>query len=595
VDMETLRAALSFVQLHGLREYHFDCHWKNKNNTIKWRIASNPGVQKVAETCIATEIEGKNITTAIMEHLDQLIDTVLTDDAHSENLFNAVSSLAKLSREEEAVRTRLASKEVLQRLTRILKTHPRTPSTGDLLAATLRCVGNACVSNPEACTTVAEYKFDWYHAFLVPKNRNLRQGHSSPNHTPVGSPLWDVPPTEVRELTIKVLYNICSQSEEAQKLCYIGGVDMQIFMVLEDYDISPVENPSLAIDLLFWVTSHHKELANDKDAKKTHSAGRDYTNVLFLGHWCMASRATCLLWDKVDVEDYATLLESLLVFLRDPAAVEEIKSAVPMFFLLWRILTCIERKIKEAEGDAEDVKLLAALSTSFTWVLSDISATPAFAYQVTTNQGGRIRVFVEDLSQLLTTGVAVSRAKYTSDPDELVDGDALRLHSAACQIFGNMLYGQVSSEDHVNGSHHQDREMQPSIFDILTSSEQPPLAVQDRHIYQRLFALMTTCDNADFLHSAAGFLIQLSRPSPEVRAEIASDDNALAAIRRMGQHPMQQLNQDALMLMRALGKDTPSVQEKLKELAGEVMATVAETQKAAADAQTEQPAIANIA
>jgi hypothetical protein len=275
--------------------------------------------------------------------------------------------------------------------------------------------------------------------------------------------------------------------------------------------------------------------------------------------------------------------------------VEEIKSAVPMFFLLWRILTCIERKIKEAEGDAEDVKLLAALSTSFTWVLSDISATPAFAYQVTTNQGGIIRVFVEDLSQLLTTGVAVSRAKYTSDPDEIIDGDALRLHSAACQIFGNMLHGQVSSEDHVNGSHHQDREMQLSIFDILTSSEQPPLAVQDRHIYQRLFALMTTCDNADFLHSAAGFFIQLSRPSPEVRAEIASDDNALAAIRRMGQHPMQQLNQDALMLMRALGKDTPSVQEKLKELAGEVMATVAETQKAAADAQTEQPAIANIA
>jgi hypothetical protein len=106
---------------------------------------------------------------------------------------------------------------------------------------------------------------------------------------------------------------------------------------------------------------------------------------------------------------------------------------------------------------------------------------------------------------------------------------------------------------------------------------------------------MATCDNADFLHSAAGFLIQLSRPSPEVRVEIASDNNALPALRRLGQHPMQQLNQDALMLMRALGKDTPSVQEKLKELAGEVMATVAETQKAAADAQAEQPAITSTA
>jgi hypothetical protein len=527
-----------------------------------------------------------------MEHLDRLIDTVLTDDAHSENLFNAVSSLAKLSREEETVRDRLASKDVLQRLTEILKTHPRTPSAGDLLAATLRCVGNACVSNLEACATVTEYKFDWYHAFLVPKSRNLPGSGKSPNYTPAGSQHWDVPPAEVRELTIKVLYNICSQSEEAQKLCYIGGVDMQIFMMLEDWDDLPVENPSLAIDLLFWVTSHHKELAKDKDAKKTHSLG-SYRMVLFLGYWCVASRAVCLLWDKVDAEDYATLLESLLVFFRDP----EITSDISLFFLVWRILTCIEHKIKEAEGDAEDVKLLAALSTSFTWVLSDMSATPAFATQVTTNQGGRIRVFVEDLSQLLTTGVAVSRANSTANADEIVDGDALRLHSAACQIFGNMLHGQSSSADHVNGFNHQEREMQLSIFDILTSDEQPPIAIQDRHIYQRLFALMTTCDNADFLHSAAGFLIQLSRPSPEVRAEIASDNNALAAIRRLGEHPMQQLNQDALMLMRALGKDTPSVQEKLKELAGEVMATVAETQKAAADAdaQAEQPAITNIA
>jgi hypothetical protein len=530
-----------------------------------------------------------------MEHLDQLIDILLTDDAHSEEYFNAVSSLAKLSREEETVRNRLASKDALQRLTKILKTHPRTPSTGDLLAATLRCVGNACVSNPEACATATEYKFDWYHAFLVPRNCNLRQSNKSPNYTPAGSQHWDVPPAEVRELTIKVLYNICSQSEEAQKLCYIGGVDIQIFTMLEGCDTWPVENLSLAIDLLFWVTSHHKELAKDEDAKKTHSPGRD-TNVLFLGHWCMASRAVCLLWDKVDVEDYATLLESILVFFRDPAALTEINSTAPIFFLIWRILTCIERKIKEAEGDAEDVKLLAALSTSFTWVLSDISATPAFAYQVTTNQGGKIRVFVEDLSQLLTTGVAVSRVEYTADADEIVDGDALRLHSAACQIFGNMLHGQSSPEDHINGIHHQDRAAQLSMFDILTSDvEQPPIAIQDRHTYQRLFALMTTCDNADFLHSAAGFLIQLSRPSPEVRAEIASDDNALAAIRRLGEHPMQQLNQDALMLMRALGKDTPSVQEKLKELAGEVMATVAETQKAAADAQAEQPAIANIA
>jgi hypothetical protein len=567
---------------------------------MKWQLPVIEAYRKTERLAFRLNTRKKQ-STAIMEHLDQLIDTVLTDDAHSETLLNAVLSLAKLSREEETVRNRLASKDVLHRLMKILMTHPRTAAAADLLAATLRCVGNACVSNPDACATVTEHKFDWYYTFLVPKKCNLRQSNKSPDHTPGAdgrtfyspSPHWDMPPAEVRELAIKVLYNICSQSEEAQKLCYIGGVDIQIFKILDDCDSSPVENPSLAIDLLFWVTSHHKALAKDEDAKKTHSSGR-YTDVLFLGHWMTALSATCLLWNKVDVEDYATLLESMLVFLRDPAAMQEIRSEIPMLFLIWHILTRIELKIQETEGDAEDVKLLAALSTSFTWVLSDISATDSFAYQVTTNQGDRVRPLIEDLAQLLTTGVALSRAHRTHDADEVVDGDALRLHSAACQILGNMLHSQVSSKDRVQTVFDRYHRPFDTILYTLPSNEQP-FAIQDRHIYQRLFALMTTCDNADFLHSAAGFLMQLSRPSPEVRAEIAGDDNALAAIRRLGQHPMQQLNQDALMLMRALGKDTPSVQEKLKELAGEVMATVAETQKATADAQAEQPVITSTA
>jgi len=533
--------------------------------------------------------------TATMEDLDHLIDTVLTEDAQPEDLFNAVSSLAKLSREEETVRTRLASKDALQRLMKILLTRMRTLPEADLLAATLRCVGNACVSNPEACATVTEYKFDWYYTFLVPKKSDLRPGHKMPDHTPGGnrgwahtwaSPHWDAPPAEIRELTIKVLYNICSQSEEAQKLCYIGGVDIQVFTVLSEYDRSPVENPSLAIDLLFWITSHHKELSKDPGAKYTHMAHPN--RVLFGGYWTRILEATSLLWDKVDVEDYATLVESMLVFLRDPEASNENQNDAQRMSRIWRVLTRIERKIQQASEDADDVKLLAALSTSLTWVLSDISASTAFASHVIANTGDHIRPFIEDLCQLLTTGVALSRPKMNwnlADADEIVDGDALRLTSAACQIVGNMLHGQTSSE----------KNLQPDDDRAGKVNSEQPLAVQDRHIYQRLFALMTTSDNADFLHSAAGFLIQLSRPSSEVRAEIAGDNNALAAIERLGQHPMQQLNQDALMLMRALGKDTPSVQEKLKELAGEVMATVAETQKAAAGAQAEQAAITSTA
>ena len=538
-----------------------------------------------------------------MDQLDQLIDTVLTEDAQSESedLFNAISSLAKLSREEETVRNRLASEKVLYRLMVILATRMRTPPEADLLAATLRCVGNACVSNPEACKLVTQFKFDWYYVFLVSKEVELRPFQRLPDRTPAStkgwalsranrlSPHWDAPPAEIRELTIKVLYNICSQSEEAQKLCYIAGVDIQLFHVLGDYDRSPVENPSLAIDLLFWITSHHQELCKDQDAKLSHT--NNAGDVLSRSFWTTILEATHLLWDKVDVEDYATLLESMLVFLRDPEASNENQDDARRLPSIWRILTRVERKIQQANEDAEDVKLLAALSTSLTWVLSDISASTGFAFHVTANARDTMRPFIEDLSQLLTTGVALSRPEMRwslDDVDEIIDGDALRLTSAACQIVGNMLHGQASSEEHLDDD--RIKALYQPILSTSTNSEQP-LAVQDRHIYHRLFALMTTSDNADFLHSAAGFLIQLSRPTPEVRAEIASDNNALAAIKRLGQHPMQQLNQDALMLMRSLGKDTPSVQEKLKELAGEVMATVAETQKAAADAQTEQAAI----
>lgn len=538
----------------------------------------------------------QNTTAAIMENLDQLIDSVLTDDANSKELFNAVSSLAKLSREEVTVRTRLALRDVLQRLVKILKTHPRTLSAEDLLAATLRCVGNACVSNLEACKLVSESNFDWYHAFLVPEAS--LDHDSAREETP--SPHWTTPPTEVRELTIKVLYNICSQSEEAQRRCYLDGIDVQIFTVLAggDNGLSPVENPSLAIDLLFWVTSHHRDLAADEKAKGSHSGGQD-PDVLYSGHWDSMFRATCLLWEKVDVEDYATLMESVLVFLRDPKALRELSASLDTTSKVWRILACTERKIQEAEaeGDAEDVKLLVALSTSLTWILSDVSASPAFASTVSAGSFDNVKAFVGDLSWLLTTGVTQSRVRWQNvagdidDVVEVIDGDSLRLTSAACQIVGNLLHGQVELK---RSDGDQPEDTYQRILDTLTGSGQSP-ATQNRHIHQRLFALMTASDNADFLHSAAGFLIQLSRPSPEVREEIASDSNALPAIRRLGQHTMQQLNQDALMLMRALGKDTPSVQEKFKEVAGEVMATVAETQKAAAEAQAEQPAITSTA
>jgi len=221
--------------------------------------------------------------------------------------------------------------------------------------------------------------------------------------------------------------------------------------------------------------------------------------------------------------------------------------------------------------------LLVALSTSLTWVLSDVAATPDFATAYASASANVLAMaagyqevpvlqqLTEYLSKIIATGEVHSHDAAGERSTTLVNDESLRLTTAACQVIGNLLHNLVPKTGTI------------------------PATISKSQTHKRLFALMAVSDSADFLHSAAGLLIQLSRPSVEARERIASDDNALGAIKRLGQHTMQELNQDALMLMRALGKDAPATQGRLKELAGEVMATVAETQQAAASAQTGQP------
>ena len=71
-------------------------------------------------------------------------------------------------------------------------------------------------------------------------------------------------------------------------------------------------------------------------------------------------------------------------------------------------------------------------------------------------------------------------------------------------------------------------------------------------------------------HSIAGFLTQLSRPSPEVRERLADGlwvDEALALLCL---HEKPQLKQDGIRLLRALGKDCSLNQERFESLAASV-------------------------
>lgn len=510
-----------------------------------------------------------------MADLDKLINDVLTQDPKSDEFTSAVASLASLSREQETARNRLASNEVLQRLLQVLSTEPKTVDREESFATILRCVGNACVSNPEACQTVTDHKFGWSKAFL--------QGfpcHWTTSNEEDGLP-FPMPAASTRDLAVKVLYNICSQFEEAQKQCYHDNIHALVIEAMFDNQHFGGEVAddvlSLTVDLLLWITSHHKELASiEGDTERTR--GLAERRGLKTEAWYWLVKAPLLCMDRLDVDDWASLLETCLVYLREPLCHKGLVEW-ELVQVVWYILENNERRIEAIEDNEEDKKLLVALSTSLTWVLSDVAATPEFA---TAYAGASANVLalaagfqevpvlqqlIEDLSKIIGTGEVHSHDAAGDKSTNLVKDDHLRLATAACQVIGNLLHNLVPKTGTV------------------------PAAIRESQIHRRLFALMAVSDSADFLHSAAGLLIQLSRPSVEAREEIANDSNALDAIKRLGQHTMQELNQDALMLMRALGKDAPATQERLKDLAGEVMATVAETQQAAASAQAGQPAL----
>ncbi|KAM0703478.1 hypothetical protein Q7P35_009417 [Cladosporium inversicolor] len=522
-----------------------------------------------------TEVATVRVTDTRMADLDKLINDVLTQDSNSDDFTNAVASLASLSREQEAARNRLASQEVLQRLLQILSTEPKTVNQEEFFATILRCVGNACVSNPEACQTVTDHKFAWPKAFL--------QGF--PCHWTASSEedglTFPMPAVSTRDLAVKVLYNICSQSEEAQKQCYHDNIHALVIEAMFDNQHFGGEVAddvlSLTVDLLLWITSHHKELASfEGETERKRGLAEPRSLKTEAWYWLVKSPLICM--DRLDVDDWASLLETCLVFLREPSCHKGLIEW-ELVQVVWYILENNERKVEAIQDNEEDKKLLVALSTSLIWVLSDVAATPEFA---TAHAGASANVLalaagfqdapvlqqlVEHLSKIIGTGEVHSHDASGDRSTNLINDESLRLTTAACQVIGNLLHNLVPKTGTV------------------------PAAIQEEQLHKRLFNLMAVSDSADFLHSAAGLLIQLSRPSIEAREEIASDSNALNAIKRLGQHTMQELNQDALMLMRALGKDAPATQERLKELAGEVMATVAETQQAAASAQTGQPAL----
>lgn len=439
---------------------------------------------------------------------------------------HAISVLASASKDTPNVRDRLSQRPVLEVLVQTIDCALNDDLETTSLA--LRCIGNACIDNTGR-RNITDIGFAWARNCLGNGDEALEL------------------------LTAKALYNICSDFEPAQRKCYGERLHHGIVNLLWKAKLLADEDVTLLVDLLFEVTSQ-KDVIDQDPRNEQHSLPDDVLlQFLRLPRFPDASAS---------LEDVATVVEIVLVYLRDA----EVQRQIADHHLLadvWAILQIIEDRliavscnrpliglergdsvdddIDDDDENEDDEKILTALSTSVTWCLSDIAATTRFGERYTLND--------ETMATLIS--LIASREGST------------RLKTAAYQVVGNLL-----------------RHL--PIKDITVLVKDSRCSGNGLGIQSPVFEAIICDDDIEMLHSAAGFLIQLTRPSTNVRQIIGEDANASAALSKLCAHGTPQVKQDGIKLLRALGKDCPTNQERFAELARQTVISGGPNTEAAA-------------
>ncbi|KAK3686499.1 hypothetical protein LTR37_019746 [Vermiconidia calcicola] len=367
----------------------------------------------------------------------------------------AVALLAEASKQSIPTRQQLADPSILRTLIEIIET-----SINDSLESVdvaLRCIGNACIDNSAAREAVTNIGFSW-------ASLSLRAGSSTDFAT--------------RTLTAKVLYNICSDCEPAQQQCYRDMLHQELIDLCARGAWQRPPGIELLLELLFWICSQKDQVVAQDSSTTTHNKSLpDGTleKLISLPHDYHSG---------LEPEDFALLLETCLIFFRDPSIQRDI-SAHNHLPSVWRILQENESKISDLSKDAEeDRKLLVPLSVSLTWCLSDIAASPGIP--------------ADTFADMHIKDVVVEAIK-TRDSDW---GNE-RLAIAGCQVLGNLLWSGKSVASYVL----EDVALQHAVLEILNTSQ-----------------------DVELLHSTAGLLVQLCRPSVEIRENIVNNEQAQTAL-----------------------------------------------------------------
>ena len=432
-----------------------------------------------------------------MDEIEKALANLRLQPHESPSISEAVSVLADASKHNTTARQGLADADILKTLVEIVESSIN--DSLEITDLTLRCIGNASIDNNEARETLTNLGFSW-------ALRCLR----SVNPDDVTTAL----------LAAKVLYNICCDYEHAQRQCFDEHVHYELIHLCSLDAIREGDGKTLLIELLFWICGH----------KVTDSTTNDPLPKQVLFDLLMLPGAypspTYL-----EPDEYAMLLETCLVFIRDSQTQKDIvlRGQVNQVFA---ILDEVEFTIAERTKNEEDQKLLIPFSNSLIWCLSDMSALPEFSQ--TEN------IEMNWIQRHITAIIGQASSQYT------------RPVTAACQVLGNMVWARDD----------------PSEFagEITTSGGK---------LQESLFRRMLSEQDTELLHAAAGLLTQLSR-TVHVREVIGSDENARDVLEKLCRHQTPQLKQDGIKLLRALGRDCPANQERFADLGREVMQAAAE-------------------
>ncbi|KAK5135244.1 hypothetical protein LTR08_005494 [Meristemomyces frigidus] len=457
-----------------------------------------------------------------IDHAFQALSVDLPDDARTPQ---AIATLAAASRAQPAIRSRLADPNVLGLLTKAVGC---SLDDNDLENASLalRCIGNACIDNDAGRDAICSLGFSWAHRCLSYPSSQHSSGDSDSDDL-----VW---------LTVKVLHNICSDHAAAQLACSEARLYIPLIAVCASpRTLRKDDDRSLLIDLLFCISVQRSE-----HPPPTPESLPD--NILE-----QLLRLPSHLATVTDLEEYATVLEINLTFLRDPAIQTQIVRARRVAHV-W--LSLQETGIRLRKGEPESQELLKPLSSSLSWCLSDIAAHAEFAQTYDLDDPlikgllHIIRSEGEETPLLTRQTIASNRATLQppANPSPRAPNPDPHLLPPACQILGNLLRLLPP----------------PTLLPLLT----PPTPLQTPLWH----SLLTTTDS-ESLYSLASLLHQLTRPSPQARELLGQDPHAAAALTLLCGHPLPQIRQAGVRLLRALGRECAGNRARFEGVAREVV------------------------